>query len=272
MAKSSAQTPVLDMELTPADPAALPATVPASDPALMMIERFAADPNFDVSKLQALMDMREREMRRVAEQLFNEAMSKAQSKMRAVAPDLRNKQTNSDYASYAALDRMARPIYTEAGFGLSFDTQESKLPDHILVLCYVSHTGGFSRTYRADMPADGKGAKGNDVMTKTHAAGSAFSYAQRYLLRLIFNMAVGDDDDGNAAGERGQDKPLPEGFEAWIEEMRGVSLTGLKALTDKWAASDNIFKNFILVKDWEAMKAAAKASDKAAIAKAADRA
>ncbi len=50
------------------------------------------------------------------------------------------------------------------------------------------------------MPADGKGAKGGDVMTKTHAAGSAFSYGQRYLLKLIFNVAIGDDDDGNAAG------------------------------------------------------------------------
>jgi hypothetical protein len=39
-------------------------------------------------------------------------------------------------------------------------------------------------------------------MTKTHAAGSAMSYGQRYLLKLIFNIAIGvdpDDDDGNAA-------------------------------------------------------------------------
>jgi hypothetical protein len=51
------------------------------------------------------------------------------------------------------------------------------------------------------MPADGKGAKGNDVMTKTHATGSAMSYGSRYLLKLIFNIAIGqDDDDGNGAG------------------------------------------------------------------------
>jgi hypothetical protein len=50
------------------------------------------------------------------------------------------------------------------------------------------------------MPADGKGAKGGDVMTKTHATGSAIQYGMRYLLKMIFNIAVGDDDDGNAAG------------------------------------------------------------------------
>lgn len=223
--------PVLEMKMEPhTDPAALPATMPASDPALAMIERFASDPNFDVTKLQALMDMREREMKRVSEQAFNQAMSLAQSEMSAVAPDQHNTQTNSEYASYAALDKMARPIYTKHGFGLSFDTQESKLSEHVVVVCYVSHRDGFSRTYRADMPADGKGAKGGDVMTKTHATGSAFSYAQRYLLRLIFNLAVGQDDDGNQAGatqSEVQRPVVPDGV-YWIVRCEDLGGRGKK--------------------------------------------
>src|SRR5262249_39252909 len=56
------------------------------------------------------------------------------------------------------------------------------------------------------MPADGKGPKGGDVMSRTHATGSALSYARRYLLLMIFNISVGgDDDDGNRAG--GQPDP-----------------------------------------------------------------
>jgi hypothetical protein len=59
------------------------------------------------------------------------------------------------------------------------------------------------------MPADGKGAKGGDVMTKTHATGAAVSYGQRYLLKMIFNLAVGEvDDDGNGAS--GQTMPEVE--------------------------------------------------------------
>jgi hypothetical protein len=50
------------------------------------------------------------------------------------------------------------------------------------------------------MPADGKGARGNDVMTKTHATGAAITYGKRYLLGMIFNLAVTRDDDGNGAG------------------------------------------------------------------------
>src|SRR6185369_5301511 len=69
--------------------------------------------------------------------------------------------------------------------------------DCIRVVAYVSR-GGYTRLYRIDMPADGKGAKGGDVMTKTHAAGAAMSYASRYLLKAIFNVSVGEEDsDGN---------------------------------------------------------------------------
>ena len=41
-------------------------------------------------------------------------------------------------------------------------------------------------------------------MTKTHATGSAFTYGQRYLLKMIFNVATGElDDDGQKAGGDG---------------------------------------------------------------------
>jgi hypothetical protein len=56
------------------------------------------------------------------------------------------------------------------------------------------------------MPADGKGAKGGDVMTKTHATGAAMSYGARYLLKYIFNVAVGEDDnDGNGSTPLSED-------------------------------------------------------------------
>lgn len=167
---------------------------------VQMIERVAQMPDVRMDVLQGLVAMRNDELRRVAEQKFNEAMALAQADMGRVAADKNNSQTKSRYASYAALDRVLRPVYTKHGFSLSFDTGEAPGPEIVRVLCYVSH-GGFTRTYKADMPADGKGAKGGDVMTKTHAAGSAFSYGARYLLKMIFNVAVGeDDDDGNAAG------------------------------------------------------------------------
>lgn len=167
-----------------------------------VIERAARDPNVDIDKMERLIAMRERELNRVAEQAFNEAMKSAQSEMRPISADASNPQTKSRYASYAKLDSALRPIYTKHGFSLSFDEADSPKDEHIRVVCYVAHEAGFTRTYRKDMPADGKGAKGGDVMTKTHAAGAAASYGMRYLLKGIFNVAVGEDDvDGNSPAD-----------------------------------------------------------------------
>jgi hypothetical protein len=75
-----------------------------------------------------------------------------------------------------------------------------------IAVCYVT-CAGHTRKYRVDMPADGGGAKGGSVMTKTHAHGSAMTYGQRYLLRAIFNLAIGQDDDGKAAGGKRDTRP-----------------------------------------------------------------
>lgn len=169
-----------------------------------VITAAAANPQVDIEKMERLWAMHERLAERDQEQAFNTAMKSAQANMGRISADATNNQTRSKYATYGQLDRHVRPIYTEHGFSLSFNQGDGAPDGHLRVLAYVSHIAGHTRTYHADIPADGKGAKGGDVMTKTHASGSAMSYGMRYLLKMIFNIAIGeDDDDGNAAGARG---------------------------------------------------------------------
>lgn len=172
---------------------------PEVDAVISMIERAAKDPAVDIDKFERLMAMQERTLAGRREDAFNAAMSAAQAEMEAVATDAKNSSTNSRYATYYAIDRMVRSVYTKHGFGLSFDTEASTQPGNVLIVCYVT-AAGHTRRYKIDMPADGMGAKGNSVMTRTHAAGSAMTYGQRYLLKAIFNLAIGGDDDGAAAG------------------------------------------------------------------------
>jgi len=167
---------------------------------IQLIERVARDHSIDIDKLDRLLIMRERENARLAEQAFCAALAEAQTEMQPVFADSNNPQTRSRYASYAALDRAVRPIYTRHGFGLTFNTDDAPGLEQARVICDVCHSGGHTRRYRIDMPVDGKGARGGDVMTKTHAMGSGISYGMRYLLRMIFNLAIDQDDDGNAAG------------------------------------------------------------------------
>jgi hypothetical protein len=168
-----------------------------------VVAQLANGPNAaaNIEVIERLMALRDREEDKRKEQEFNAAMSTAQAEMRPVAADANNPQTRSRYASYLALDRQMRPIYTRHGFGLSFNTAEPPSPDFVRVICDVSHKSGHSRRYQVDMPSDGKGAKGGDVMTKTHATGAAMTYGQRYLLKMIFNIAVGEDDDGRYASK-----------------------------------------------------------------------
>jgi hypothetical protein len=187
---------------------------------ISMIERAASDQRVDVDKLERLMAMRERMEAKQAETAFNIAMKDAQSEMRPIGADALNPQTKSKYATYAKLDSVLRPIYTRHGFSLSFDEDDSPKADHVRVVCYLAHEAGHTRTYRKDMPADGKGAKGGDVMTKTHATGAAASYGARYLLKGIFNIAVGEEDkDGNPT-------PAPR-EEAFITEEQVMELRDL---------------------------------------------
>jgi hypothetical protein len=169
------------------------------DALMTFIERASCDPSFDVQKLKELFALRDREMARVAEQEFNLAMNAAQNEISRVAPNAENTETHSKYATYARLDKILRPIYIRHGFSLSFNSAEPIVPEMLPVMCFVSHSGGHTRTYRMDMPADGRGPKGGAVMTRTHATGSAMQYGMRYLLKSIFNIAIGVDDDGNAA-------------------------------------------------------------------------
>jgi len=168
-----------------------------------IIGRAARDPAVDIDKMERLLSMHERLQDRQAEAAFNSALNACQAAVGRVRADAENPQTRSLYATYAKLDRVLRPIYTANGFSLSFDEGDSPKPEHVRVLCHVSHSKGHTRTYHKDMPADGKGAKGGDVMTKTHASGAAQSYGMRYLLKGIFNIAIGEDDnDGNEVGSR----------------------------------------------------------------------
>jgi len=181
------------------------ATMPPHDisitPSPMQLIQSAIAAGASIDTIERLTRLQREMMEYDAKVAFDGALHRAQSEMKRIGTDATNPQTKSRYASYAKLDGALRPIYSREGFSVSFDTADPPMPDMVRVVAYVSHEQGHTRRYQLDMPADGKGAKGGDVMTKTHATGAAMSYGMRYLLKMIFNVAVGEsDDDGNCIG------------------------------------------------------------------------
>lgn len=178
---------------------------------LLVLERALTNPNVDVEKAERMMALMERALKMQAEAAFNDALAFAQKEMPKIQKDARNQSTNSTYATLEKVNEAIVPIYTKHNLSLSFGSGDCPIPDHVRIVCDVSHKDpsakfGHTRRYQCDVPLDTHGAKGTPNKTKTHGFGSTLSYGRRYLSLLIFNIALTDDDDGN----QGQ-KSKPQG-------------------------------------------------------------
>lgn len=176
---------------------------PVSESAAFMqvIERAAVNPEVDIDKMERLWAMKKEMDDSVAKREYASAMARVQEKTPVVIKKAYNQQTNSHYAKEEEISKAIKPIYSAEGFSLSFDTAESPLPDHIRVIVAIFHSGGYQTERHIDYPYDLTGIKGTVNKTKIHAYKSTVSYARNTLTCMAFNVATGDDDDGNGAGD-----------------------------------------------------------------------
>jgi hypothetical protein len=162
----------------------------------------ALNPDLDVEKVEKLFELHVKMENREAVKLFNTAMSEVQSKIGVIVKDGDGEKANTKYAKLETINKTIVPIYTAAGFSMSFDTEKSEAANCMLIKCEVSHSSGHSKSYRYDCPIDNVGAKGTKNKTETHGRGSGISYARRYLTAMIFNLTIaGEDNDGNNPNE-----------------------------------------------------------------------
>ena len=180
------------METTPALSTAQP------DNPMALIHMSIRDGDVDVDKLERLMEMQERWQREEARKAFFDAMNRVQADAPVVVRDAHNPQTNSHYAKLESVSKALKPIYTAHGLSLAFGTDASPVEGCVRITCDVQHVQGHERSYFADIPLDIAGIKGSTNKTKVHATGSSYSYGQRYLTCLIFNITLANqDNDGN---------------------------------------------------------------------------
>lgn len=189
------------------------------------------------------------------EERFNAALRRIQDELKPVAKRGWNPQTSSKYATSEDVDAVIESLLKHEGMSLSFRPAVSDKQQMVLVIAVLS-LGAYSREYPLEMPADGQGPKGGGVMTRTHATGSAITYARRYLKQMIFNLQAKDDDGNKASGAR-VTQSLSE--RDHIEHLEAVRNAGNKAELQKFylaalAAAEAIgdadsIKAFISAKD-----------------------
>ena len=196
------------------------------------------DKGADPDKLGKMIDLAERWQAQVAKAAFAQAMNACQKEMPVITKDASNNHNQSLYVRLESLQSQIVPVYTKHGFSVSWSQGEA--PQGMTrVLATLFHTGGHSQAYQGDYPIDGKGAQGGGVMNALQGTVSAHTYAQRDMLRLMFNITItGYDKDGNyAANEQSigeEDQKLikrilddtgadVEGFLAWARTATGGS-------------------------------------------------
>ena len=160
----------------------------------------AVEKGADVDKLEKLMELKMRWDANEAKKAFNSSMVLAQGEMPVVPKDKKNTQTNSMYAKYETILKYTKPIYTKHGFSLVYSEGEAKRDDEIRIVVDIMHREGHTEQRFTDIPLDMTGIKGTVNKTKTHGKGSSITYGKGYLIKMVFNIPTGDDDNGNAAG------------------------------------------------------------------------
>ncbi|MFF9549366.1 MULTISPECIES: ERF family protein [Bacteria] len=191
-------------EIAVADIAHVPAAQPAEGAAVLsIIERMARDPNIDPDRVERFLVMAREDRAERARIAFNAAMSACQAELPRVLRDARNSHSGASYARLESIAKATAPIIARHGFSLSFDTEPSPIQGNLRVTCTCAHGAGHERAYHLDLPPDTAGAQGKANKTPIQGIGSTITYARRYLVMQVFNIALTNDPhdtDGAPAG------------------------------------------------------------------------
>ena len=188
----------------------LPEAVDPAPTMFALIERMASNPQVDIGKLQALLDMQERLENRQREAAFNAAFARLQQRLPRITkkgeikydanPDAKTaagrKGSATAYARWEDIMEAILPHLHDEGFALTYDAPPG--PDgRITCIATLIHRDGHSRSSSfGPMPLDTSGGKNN-----LQAAGSTNSYGKRFATRDLLNLVYeGLDDDGVRGG------------------------------------------------------------------------
>ena len=145
-----------------------------------------------------------------AKESFDAAMLVCRKEMSEVFKDSKNESNNSRFATLEKIDRMAYPVYDRNGFTLSWSQAESPQAGWTRLVCDVAHSGGHHELKWLEGPMDDTGMKGSKNKTGIQGMGSTWTYLQRRLLAMCFNIrVVGTDNDGERPKPRGPGETRP---------------------------------------------------------------
>ncbi len=185
-------------------------------PELMRLAVTSGDPEKNVGVLERLVAMQERKQAKDAEREFAVAFHALQKSTPGVAatipvPD-REGNVRYFFASYENIMEQVRPLLTEHGFSVTFDSEFKD--DRLVMRCTLIHISGHSRTTTQYMRV-GKVYGANDAQND----GATSTMAKRYALCCALNIVIERDSDGGVGDARVEGEPISFDKAQTLREM-----------------------------------------------------
>ncbi|WP_375652098.1 MULTISPECIES: ERF family protein [unclassified Bartonella] len=196
----------------------------------LILER-ALENDVDMDRLKRLLELREQEIKRQERQNFVRDLSAMQMEYKNIEQNAINTHTKSLYTTLDKyIDAIKEPL-AKHHFAL-FSRIKDQSSNDITVEMTLKHISGNEISTEGTFPFDATGSKNN-----IQAVGSTLTYARRYLLGMLLNVARKEDDtDGNTLLSGISPKQMNEIKElikkTQSEESKLISFVGAKNLTD----------------------------------------
>ncbi|WP_375692301.1 ERF family protein [Bartonella sp. AP4SXKL] len=196
----------------------------------LILER-ALENDVDMDRLKRLLELREKEIERQERQNFVRDLSTIQVEYKNIEQNAINTHTKSLYTTLDKyIDAIKEPL-AKHHFAL-FSRIKDQSSNDITVEMTLKHISGNEISTEGTFPIDATGSKNN-----TQAVGSTISYARRYLLGMLLNVARKEDDTdgitllaGISSEQMNEIKELIKKTQS--EESRLLSFIGVKNLKD----------------------------------------
>lgn len=168
-------------------------TLPA-DPMMAMIERVMLAPDLPVERINAVMDVRERQMQKEAEIEFNQSFSEMMGEMPVIPRN--GKSNRNTYSTIDDIVQTTRPVLSKFGMALNWEVVTDLEKRIVTVTAVVRHKLGHTIRTTHQGGFDKSGDNDNQKARSTE------TYLKRYSATSILGLATGEEfeDDGATNG------------------------------------------------------------------------
>ncbi|MBB4077105.1 hypothetical protein GGR08_001422 [Bartonella fuyuanensis] len=191
----------------------------------------ALENDVDMDRLERLIALREKEIERQNYQNFVRDFSAMQTEYQNIQKNANNTHTNSQYATLDQHIDAVKKTLSKYHFAL-FSRIKEQTQGAIVIEMTLIHPSGNKVSTEGEFPYDVKGCK-----STIQSVGSTITYARRYLLGMLLNVASKEDDTdgitllaGVSPEQMNEIKELIKKTQS--EESRLLSFIGVKNLKD----------------------------------------